>query len=190
LDELLARLEDVNPLLRSLGARVEEAERLRRVAELEGYPDVDLGFGYRIRERVAGDSVKGSDFVTAGLIIRLPVNRSKWRARVAERDALHRRAKAQYRSARARLGDAVTALFAELRRADAEATLLETGLVPQTRQSLEASRAGYEVDKVDFLSLIDSQVSLLGAELRLVRARADRRGAFAGLEAALGEGLR
>jgi outer membrane protein TolC len=84
----------------------------------------------------------------------------------------------------------VTALFAELRRADAEATLLETGLVPQTRQSLEASRAGYEVDKVDFLSLIDSQVSLLGAELRLVRARADRRGAFAGLEAALGEGLR
>ncbi len=190
LEELLARLEDVNPLLRSLGARVEEAERLRRVAELEGYPDVDLGFGYRIRQRVVSDPVDGDDFVTAGLTIRLPVNRSKWRARVAERDALHRRAKARYRSARARLGDAVTALFAELRRADAEATLLETGLVPQTRQSLEASRAGYEVDKVDFLSLIDSQVSLLEAELRLVRARADRRGAFAGLEAALGESLR
>jgi len=38
--------------------------------------------------------------------------------------------------------------------------------------------------------LIDSQVSLLEAELSLERARADRRAEFAGLEAALGESLR
>ncbi|UCE86918.1 MAG: TolC family protein, partial [Deltaproteobacteria bacterium] len=71
-----------------------------------------------------------------------------------------------------------------------EVRLLETGLVPQARQSLESSRSGYEVDKVDFLSLIDSQVDLLAAELSLVRAVADRRAAFAALEAALGESLR
>jgi cobalt-zinc-cadmium efflux system outer membrane protein len=109
---------------------------------------------------------------------------------VAEQDALVRRAQAEYRSARTRLRDALRARLADLRRADAETALLETGLVPQTRQSLEASRAGYEVDKVDFLSLIDSQVSLLDAELSLIRAQTDRRSAFAALEAAVGEGLR
>jgi len=101
-----------------------------------------------------------------------------------------RRAEADYRAARAKLRSALRSRFAELRRADAAVALLETGLVPQSRQSLEASRAGYEVDKVDFLSLVDSQVSLLEAELRLERARAERRVAFAGLEAALGESLR
>jgi cobalt-zinc-cadmium efflux system outer membrane protein len=190
LDGLVTRLEETSPLLAALGARVEEAHRLARAAELEGYPDVDVGLGYRIRERVAGDPVDGDDFLMAGLTIRLPVDRSKWRARVAERKALLRRAKADYRSARAQLRDAVRARLADLRRADAEEELLATGLVPQSRQSLESNRSGYEVDKVDFLSLIDSQVRLLDAELRLVRARADRRTAFAGLEAALGQSLR
>jgi hypothetical protein len=38
--------------------------------------------------------------------------------------------------------------------------------------------------------LLDSQVSLLRAELRHVRALADRRAAFAALEASAGEKLR
>ena len=79
---------------------------------------------------------------------------------------------------------------AELVRAASEEELLETGLVPQARQSLESSRSAYEVGRIEFLSLLDSQVRLLGAELRLARARADKRVAFASLEAAAGEKLR
>jgi outer membrane protein TolC len=67
---------------------------------------------------------------------------------------------------------------------------METGLVPQARQSLASSRSGYEVGRIDFLSLLDSQVRLLDAELRLARARADKRRAFAMLESAAGEKLR
>ena len=62
--------------------------------------------------------------------------------------------------------------------------------VPQARQTLAASRSAYEVGRVDFLSLLDSQVRLLEAELQLERARADRRLAFASLEAAAGGKLR
>jgi outer membrane protein TolC len=187
---LLERVEAGSPRLVALTAQVEEAERLRRAARLEGYPDLDLGVGYRIRKRVAGDAVDGDDFLMAGLTVRLPVDRGKWRARVAERDALARRARAAWRAERARLRDAVRSAHASLQRADSEVVLLETGLVPQSRQSLESSRSGYEVDEVDFLALVDSQVSLLRAELRLVRARADRRTAFAALEAAVGGSLR
>jgi outer membrane protein TolC len=46
------------------------------------------------------------------------------------------------------------------------------------------------VGRIDFLSLLNSQVRLLDAELRLTRARADKRLAFAALEAAAGEKLR
>jgi outer membrane protein TolC len=187
---LLGPLGETSPLLRALAERVEEAERLHRATQFEGYPDFDIGVGYRIRQHVHDDPVAGDDFVSAGVTLRLPVNRGKWREKTAERAALVRRAEAAYRDGRARLRDAVRTTFAALERADAEVALLETGLVPQTRQSLDSSRSGYQVDKVDFLSLIDSQVRLLDAELSLVRAVADRRAAFAALESVIGKELR
>lgn len=190
LPDLLSRIETQSPLLKRLEERVEEAEHLHRVAKFEGYPDFDLGVGYRIRQSVPGDPVDGDDFFSAGVTIRLPIDRKKWRARVAERDALVRRARAEYRGERAELIDALRSRFASLQQADSEVELVGTGLIPQARQSLESTRSGYEVDKVDFLSLIDSQVSLLEAELRLERAWADRRAAFAAIEAEVGETLR
>jgi cobalt-zinc-cadmium efflux system outer membrane protein len=187
---LLDQLESTSPRLRALAKRVEEAEHRKRATRLEGYPDFDLGLGYRIRQRVVGDPVDGDDFLGASVTIRLPIDRQKWRSQVAERDALLRRSRAEYRRFRAALRDSLRARHADLERADREIALLEEGLVPQARQSLDSSRSGYEVDKVDFLSLIDSQVRLLNAQLRLERAIADRRAAFAAVEASLGVTLR
>lgn len=190
LDLLLDQLESSSPRLRALARRVEEAEHRQHVARLEGYPDFDLGFGYRLRRRVRGDPVNGDDFLGASLVIQLPLDRRKWRAQVAERDALIRRSKAEYRKGRAGLRDEVRARYADLERADRTISLIEDGLLPQARQSLNSSRSDYTVDKGSFLSLIDSQVRLLNAQLRLERAIADRRAAFAAIEASVGASLR
>ena len=190
LPPLLETLESTNARLRSAARSVEEARHRVRVSELEGMPDIDLGVGYRVRQNVAGDPVDGDDFLSAGFTLRLPLDRSKWRARVAERNALLRRAEASLRDVRATLGARVRTAHAELTRAVSEEALLETGLVPQARQSLASTRSAYEVGRIDFLSLLDSQVRLLDAELRLARARADKRRAFAMLETASGEKLR
>lgn len=190
LPPLLSSLEERSARFRSAQKKVEEARMRIRVAELESFPDVDLGIGYRVRSRVAGDPVKGDDFLSAGLTVRLPIDRSKWRAHVAERRALLRHAEAVLRGVRATLIEEIRSAHAELVRSSAEGALLETGLVPQAQQSLEASRSAYKVGRIEFLSLLDSQVRLLEAELRLARARADKRRAFAALEAAAGEELR
>ncbi|MGY8737707.1 MAG: TolC family protein, partial [bacterium] len=142
------------------------------------------------RKSVPGDPVDGDNFLSAGFTVRLPLNRAKWRSKVAEQESLLRRAQAQLRGIRAQLGSQTRSAHAELVRASSEEALLETGLVPQARQSLAASRSAYKVGRVDFPSLLDSQVRLLGAELQLVRARADKRRAFAALETASGETLR
>lgn len=190
LPPLLASIEDRNPRLRARRKAVEAAEARSRAAELEGLPDLDVGIGYRIRQNVAGDPVDGDDFISAGFTVRLPVDRSKWRARVSEEHALLRRARADLREARAEISARTRRSHAALVRAAAEESLLATGLVPQARQSLKSSRSAYEVGRIDFLRLLDSQVRLLDAELRLARARADKRVAFASLEAAAGEKLR
>ena len=190
LDGLLEHLEERSPHLRALAAGVEAAKRRVRVAELEGYPDLDVGVGYRIRKSVQDDPVNGDDFFSAGFSVRLPVYRSKWRARAAESRSLLRRAQAAERRGSAELVARIRRAFAGLERADAETRLLETGLLPQAEQSLASSRSGYQVGRVDFPSLLDTQVRLLDARLRRVRALADRRIAFSVLEAAAGEKLR
>jgi outer membrane protein TolC len=191
LPDLLARIGDASPLLREQRARIEAAEERVRTTELEGYPDVDLRVGYRIRENSGSDDpVNGQDFFSAGFTLRLPVDRGKWTSRVAEERARLRKTKAEYRASLAMLGDEIRAAHSELIQADAEVELLVTGLLPQAHQSLESSRSGYQVARIDFLSLLDSEVRLFEAELRLIRARASRRASFARLEATLGEALR
>jgi len=189
LPALLEALPDTSPLLRAWAAHVEEREHGERAARLRGYPDFDLSLGYRVRRDVPGDPVDGDDFLTAGITIRLPVNRGRWRAEAAEQSALARRAGAHRRAAHLGLEEAIRSAHADLARADAEVALLDRGLLPQARQSLEASRSGYEVGRVDFLDVLDSQVRLFEAELRRARALADRRAAFAALEASVGEEL-
>jgi outer membrane protein TolC len=191
LSDLLARIDAASPLLREQRARIEAAEERVRTTELEGYPDVDLRVGYRIRENSgSNDPVNGQDFFSAGFTLRLPVDRGKWTAKVAEERARLRKAKAEYRAFLALLVDEARAAHSELVQADAEVELLVTGLLPQAHQSLESSRSGYQVARIDFLSLLDSEVRLFEAELRLVRARASRRASFARLEATVGEVLR
>jgi outer membrane protein TolC len=189
-DVLLASLEERNPHLHSLAARIDEAEKRVQATRFEGFPDFDLGVGYRLRRKVRGDAVDGDDFFSAGVTVRLPIDRRRWNAMLAEAQAQKRRAKAEYRGAVASLRARIRTAHAELVRADAEDRLVETGLLPQAEQSLESSRSGYQVGRIDFLALLDSQVSLLRAELRHVRALADRRAAFAALEASAGEKLR
>ena len=190
LDPLIEIAESRNAGVLALAARIAEEEHRVRAVELEGYPDLDLGIGYRVRRNSPGDPVNGDDFVSAGLTVRLPVDRGKWRARVAERKALLRRARAEHRAGLASVRARVRSAHAELVATTLEEALLETGLVPQAHQSLEASRSGYEVGRVDFPGLLDTQVRLLDAQLQLVRARTDRRRAYATLEVATGEKLR
>jgi outer membrane protein TolC len=190
LKPILASLDQRNAGLNAARKNVEAAKARLRAAELEGLPDFDFAIGYRVRQDVSGDSVDGDDFLSAGITVRLPVNRSKWRARASEQRALLRRAEADLRTTYASLVSRTRRAHAALIRASAEEELLETGLIPQARQSLESSQSAYEVGRIEFLSLLDSQVRLLAAELRLARARADRRQAFASLEVAAGEKLR
>jgi len=67
--------------------------------------------------------------------------------------------------------------------------LIKTAILPQARQSLESSLAGYGVDKVDFLSLLDTQVTLLDWEIKYHRELADYEQTLADLEQAVGKSL-
>ncbi len=64
--------------------------------------------------------------------------------------------------------------------------LYENGIIPQATQSLNSAIAGYQVGSVDFLMLLDSQVTLCNAELQVSTARVEYQKNLAELEAVVG----
>ncbi len=65
--------------------------------------------------------------------------------------------------------------------------LIRKGIIPQARQSLESALAGYTVDKVDFLTLLDNQVTLLNWEIKDHRELANYEQNLARLENVIGQ---
>jgi hypothetical protein len=68
--------------------------------------------------------------------------------------------------------------------------LYSTTIVPQSSLSLESAIAGYEVGKVDFLTLLDNLVTLLNYELSYYEQLTNEEKAVAALEPLVGVTLR
>ena len=66
-------------------------------------------------------------------------------------------------------------------------SLFDTGIIPQARQTVSSMLAGYQVSEVDFLNLVDSQITLLNYEVQYWKALTDAKQALARLVAAVGE---
>lgn len=69
-------------------------------------------------------------------------------------------------------------------------TLYGTTIIPQSALSLESAIAGYEVGKVDFLTLLNNLVTLLNYELGYYEQLSNVEKAIAGLEPLVGIPLR
>jgi outer membrane protein TolC len=80
-------------------------------------------------------------------------------------------------------------LLVKIQSSESTINLYKTGVIPQAEQSLKAARIGYEADRVDFLTLIDSQRILLNSRLLYYRALVDFEQNLANMERAIGRQL-
>jgi len=159
------------PLLRSLRERVSSLEALYGLARKDYYPDFDLAFGYRFRDNaLAGDPVKGADFLTLSVSFNLPVYfGSKQSEKVTQVAAEVGAAQSRLQAAANEVVFTIEDLAATLGRLGRQIDLYDTGILPQAEQSLESAASGYQVDKVDFLTLLDNQVTLYNLQIEHFR---------------------
>jgi outer membrane protein TolC len=170
-----------DPRLAAIASRV-EAERAE--AELAGkaaLPDFDVMVGY-------GQRSGREDMVSVTASVPLPLFKG------SKQDPLAEAARAETRATEDRLGamtDEVEAqvvtLHASLVRTRDQLALLRDGILPQARTSLESAIAGYPVDRIDFLTVIDNQVTLYRHELDWWRLLTRFAGDLADLERMTGE---
>ncbi len=81
----------------------------------------------------------------------------------------------------------ISAALADYHRASEQVQLFRTGIIPQARQSVASMLSGYQVSKVDFLNLVNAQITLYNFETQYWNALSEANQALARLDAAVGE---
>jgi len=168
---------------------IDRSTKMLEMARLEYYPDFDVRLQYGQRDS-APDGMKREDMISFVVAINLPFWRgSKLEPRVAEAQAMRDEARTMYdaklNETDAMLRQQVAAAEQSLR----SARLYETALLPQARLSADASLAAYRVGRVDFMTLLDSQVTVFNAELGYAATLAGRNKALADIELLTGREL-
>lgn len=172
------------PDLKAQRRKIEGAQYAIQLAKKEFYPDFSVGFTYV--NRPAMPEMYG---VTVG--IKLPVYYAQ-----KQRPALTE-ATASLEAEKRSFENTTTVLMFKIRdKYLAETTarrllsLYSTTIVPQSSLSLESAIAGYQVGRVDFLTLLDNLVTLLNYELSYYEQLSNEEKAVAALEPLVGVTLR
>src|SRR3990167_2106829 len=126
------------------------------------------------------------DTWSTSISINIPWLWPKNRAKITESKEDLNATKADYRFINNKTSFEIKDLLVKIQSSDSTINLYKTGVIPQAEQSLKAARIGYEADKVDFLTLIDSQRMLLNSKLLYYRALTDFEQNIANLERAVG----
>ncbi|RMH84633.1 MAG: TolC family protein [Calditrichaeota bacterium] len=189
LDTLQALAQEYRPLLKAWQAALRQSEEQIRLAKKEYFPDFTLTLAYTQRELLQ-NGMGGADFLTGKVGLRIPLYFwRKQRKRVEETRLMASATRHQYQQV-------LNQVYADLDRLQEDVAqyarlvdLFRTGIIPQAIQSLQSALAGYQTDKVDFLTLITNQINLFNFELDYYRVLSEYYKALAELEAATGTGL-
>ncbi len=178
------------PLLKEIEQAISGWSATEQVARRSGWPDLTFHLGYMQRDAVGSDPVMGSDFLSFGVGLNLPVfNGRKRDSRVAEAQAHVRMGRARKVDASREILFLVERICLEIEQHWKEAELYRTAILPQAQQSLESAMAAYQVNKVDFLTLLNNQVSLFDFEIEYYRHVIQREKKLAELESVVGKRL-
>ena len=179
-----------NPELAGMQAMVKASQTEHQLAKREYLPDLDLGATYMIRKNRADDMLRGEDLLSFRATINLPLYFwSRQSKKVSETKWQWQSSQSQLQQMSNQVKYQISSMFYEQQRAKKQVELYQTALLPQARQSLESARAAYQVNKVDFLTLLDNQVTVLNYEIGSHQALTEYLKAIAQLEEMIGKSL-
>jgi len=175
------------PQLLALQSIVSRNEKALDLARKDYYPDFDVRLSYGQRDNMP-DGTRRSDMVSLTVAINLPVWRdNKLAPRVAESLAMRDQALGMYQAQRNEVDAKLRQQAAAAEQNLKSARLYQTAVLPQARLTVESALAAYRVNRVDFLTLLDSQMTVFNHEISLVTALASYNKALAEIDLLTGK---
>ncbi len=178
---------DARPALFAQHNDLEAARTRVALAEKDYYPDFKLGAAYGFR---SGNNPNGSarvDMSSLMFSMNLPIfSGARQDGALSQRKAEVMREESAFEERRVQVLAEIEQALADYRAGQEQASLFKTGIVPQARQTTAAMLSAYQVNKVDFLNLVRSQITLYNYETQYWKALSSGWQAWARLEAATG----
>jgi outer membrane protein TolC len=166
---------------------INAAQSRLELAKKDYLPDfkVDVAYGNR-QNMPSGD--KRADLLSMGVSVNVPLFADRKQAKAVDQRASEVMQEKyalqdQWNTVRSKISQSCAAY----QQAKEQFVLYETGIVPQARQTVAAMLAAYQVNKVDFLNVIRSQITLFDYETQYWQAFTQAQQALAGLMAAVGK---
>jgi len=183
---LLSWAEETRPVLQRGRLGVAQAEKRRDLAHRQIWPDFTFGFQYGQRDRGMGTERMGSAMV--GFSIPVHAGSRQYAAR-DEAAAMQRLAEAELGSLEADVDARIGELLAELERTRTLTSLYRDEVIPEAHANVESAFSSYRVGNVDFMTLVDAQMTVNRYEGELYQLLGEYGNAVAGLESAIGRTL-
>ena len=179
--------ESSRALLASKHESVNAAQTRLDLARKDYYPDFKFGAFYGFRgDRPTG--VDRADFLTLNMSMNIPIFLDRKQAKaVDQRNSELMQQKYVLQDEWNKVRAQISQNYSDFQRAREQVTLFKTGIIPQAKQTVASMLAGYQVNKVDFLNLVRSQITLLNHEMKYWQAFTEANQSLAQLVAAVGK---
>ena len=204
-----------NPLIQSLQNVIAKNEADYKLSKKQYFPSINVTAmygqreGFRTPDTIVPGAVLNADGTTSDAQVKLPGDsynrpdvfsffvgfkiplwfKNKQDKKVAETFHQMEEARAQYAAVKNEIAYKIHDLVAKAQRSASLIQLYQTGIIPQATQSLNSALSAYEVGSVDFLALIDAQITLCNFETQSSELLADYEKNLAEIEVVVGKRL-
>ncbi len=186
LDSLIAEADAQRPMVAAGEAELRAAGAAVRLARREIWPDLEVGVQYGQRPMDGGTD----RMLSLMFGVNVPIFAgSRQLAMRREAEAMEQMAAADLEAMRADTRGRVAQLYAAVQRSKQLGALYRTTILPQSRTTVASALAAYRVGGVDFMTLLDNQMTVNRYRQDLYRLDAEQGQAFAELEMLIGREL-
>lgn len=188
LDDAIKMLES-RPQVKALKTQIDKQQKAVALARKDFLPDFTVGLNYGFREPTPTGQIR-PDFFTSFVTLNLPLwFGSKQLPRLREQQARQSAAENAYQAALNELSGAVKDRVNKLERLNQQIKLYAQNITSQAEQAANASLATYQVGNLEFARLVQNQIAVYQAELRLQEYLRDFEQNWADLEILVGQEL-
>jgi outer membrane protein TolC len=191
-DTLRAWAEQYRPMLGRGRTEVEQARTRLRLAKREIWPDLTVGFEYGQRRSAAAEMGAARTERMGSLMVgfTVPVFARQRQLKMREEArAMEQMAAADLTNMRAQVDARIAEIQADLDRARTLVSLYRSQVLPQAGATVESAFSSYRVGRVDFMTLVDAQMTKNEYEQELFALLAEYGTAAAELEMSIGREL-
>ena len=184
---LYIEAENTRALLSSRRESIHAAQSRLKLAKKNLLPDFNVGVFYGGRvDDLAGQ--KRADLISFKVSMTVPIFAASKQQKAIDQynsELIQQRylLKEQWNQTRADISNA----YNHYQQHQQQAALFKQGIIPQAKQTVASMLAGYQVNKVDFLNLVRSQITLYDYEIQYWRALSLANQAAAQLIAIIGK---